>query len=451
MTLMNTTVASEVNACDGVSDAVYFVNATITLILSALAVIGNTFIVLVFTLNKKVRNINNRVVILLAISDLMRASVVMITKTVDHYTRNKVLPEPWCGITACTSAFTFFFNPMILAMIAIVRYFIIVPWSTRAIFLTKKKIKRSLLFIFVVSVVFTLLPYFGVGRYEYSIYHGVCFANWAPYNIVYRSIFYIVVVGIAFPVLTWCYARLFLLLKRHNDNMKARTETIFFNNNQVIVNKVIPDLKRTRSISAVAYSEIMKPNLLREISQSHSVDDLQIVPRNTRPVITTSSKGESPEQQTEVKRRSRFYSRSIVNVDVSVDETSGNIPNEGGQISVTVETKTTVDVIVNKKASPSNTTTSKNQRFRILSKQEYQMTKTMILIFIAYIICWFPAAIVNIIALSSQCQVPAMWKFIIVTMVELKSVLNPILYGYGNREYRTICKNYIKKAFTFCC
>lgn len=451
--------------CYKVDDTVSYVNAGVTLILSILAVIGNSIIILVFALNKRVRTVNNRVVTLLAISDLLRGTVVMITKTIDHFVLYKSLSEPWCGITACTSAFTFFFNPMILAMIAIVRYFVIVPWSRRAKFLTRNRLNSILMFLFVISVLFALLPYFGVGKYEYSISHGVCFANWAPYNREYRTIFYIVVVGIAFPVLTVCYTRLFVLLKKHNDHMKSSRNEVFFDDNQVTLNQTFPRMKKDgcKEPSCDEDKNLEKPNLLRE---SCSVDRLEIS-TDTCTINTVPAAELVQEDSIEmVERRSRLYTnRSFINVNFHIGSTKENVDFSSGstsgirdldsnseednrKVSVTLETETTVNVIVNNKQTNHKKKRSKGfSGRRVLSKKEYQMTKSMIFIFVAYIICWFPAAVVNIIALNKRCDVPAAWKLIIVTMVELKSVLNPILYGYGNRDYRVICRNYIKRIF----
>ena len=64
----------------------------------------------------------------------------------------------------------------------------------------------------------------------------------------------------------------------------------------------------------------------------------------------------------------------------------------------------------------------------------------MIIVFVAYCICWIPATVVNIIALAKTSSVPDTWLIIIVTMVELNSALNPLIYGFGNRQYRKAFK-----------
>ena len=70
-----------------------------------------------------------------------------------------------------------------------------------------------------------------------------------------------------------------------------------------------------------------------------------------------------------------------------------------------------------------------------ISKQETRITRVMLVIFVAYCVCWFPAAVVSILAISDLDHIPIEWFYIIVTMVELKCAIDPILYGLGNRNY----------------
>ena len=153
---------------------------------------------------------NNAIVTFLSICDLIRGVVIMLIKTYNHYTLATNLMEPLCTITTATSAFTFVFNPLLLALIAVVRYLKIVPWNVPLLSLTFKKIYTCLLSLAILAMVFAILPYFGVGVYTYSNSHGVRFTNWESENREFRIVFYSVVVGVAFRVLTLCYTKLYL-------------------------------------------------------------------------------------------------------------------------------------------------------------------------------------------------------------------------------------------------
>ena len=64
----------------------------------------------------------------------------------------------------------------------------------------------------------------------------------------------------------------------------------------------------------------------------------------------------------------------------------------------------------------------------------------MMIIFVAYCLCWIPAAVINALALYRKHKahetIPLIYKYVIVTLIELKCALNPLIYGLGNRKYR---------------
>ena len=180
------------------------------MILALGAIFTNVVILIIYYKNKNVRNMNNAIVTFLSICDLIRGVVIMLIKTYNHYTLATNLMEPLCTITTATSAFTFVFNPLLLALIAVVRYLKIVPWNVPLLSLTFKKIYTCLLSLAILAMVFAILPYFGVGVYTYSNSHGARFTNWESENREFRIVFYSVVVGVAFRVLTLCYTKLYL-------------------------------------------------------------------------------------------------------------------------------------------------------------------------------------------------------------------------------------------------
>ena len=77
-----------------------------------------------------------------------------------------------------------------------------------------------IIIVFLIASLFSLLPVLHItGKYTYSPSHGVCFAEWHPVNEVFRSIFYSIVIGLAFPVLIICYFLLYRALRRSNKNI----------------------------------------------------------------------------------------------------------------------------------------------------------------------------------------------------------------------------------------
>lgn len=357
---------AESNYSDSSLETVSYVNATVTLILAFGAIFANFVILVIYYKNKDVRNMNNVIVTFLSMCDLIRGVVIMLIKTYNHYTLAVNLIEPLCTITAVTSAFTFVFNPLLLALIAVVRYLKIVPWNIPLLSLTFKKIYICLFSLAIIALVFAILPFFGVGVYAYSNSHGVCFTNWENENREFRIVFYSVVVGVAFPVLTLCYTKLYFVLRQHktcvlaNYSSDPRTST-----------------KSQQKEKSFKKNESMSRTLLTLFQD---------------------------------KRRQQ-----------SCESTSENINVLNYQTTRKAECRCSF---------------SKSSVAKILSEQEYQVSKILIIIFVAYCICWMPAAVVNVIALAKPNQIADVWFYVIVTMVELKTTINPIIYGLGNRSYR---------------
>lgn len=358
---------------DWINPLIIKVNASATLVIATLCIFGNGAFIILFACNKKIRNLNNHAVVCLAFGDVLRGTIVMIPKMVTEFGHLCNITPHWFGyITAFTSAFTFVFNPMILALIAFIRYIIIVPWTKRAQWLTFTKLHMIICLIFIGAVLFSCLPFMSsaIGHYQFSIYHGVYFTTWDKENETFRIIFYVCVIGLAFPVLILSYVKIGLALRMHNRKMKS----------------VMP-----KSISKEPI-----------VDASKNSDTIETTP-------TATNKQEEPESK--ISKRNSCLCLPCL-----------------------------------KKESGAKKST--NQRVNTnLTKQEYQTTKMMFLICIAYIVCWFPAAVVNTIALKDQKKVSGAWKMAIVTTIEVKTCLNPIFYGLGNKQYRKIVIDYFKKRF----
>lgn len=364
---------------DTISSLMITINASATLVIATLCIVGNGTFIILFACNKNIRNLNNHAVVCLAFGDVLRGTIVMIPKMVTEFGHFDNIVS-WFGyITAFTSAFTFVFNPMILALIAFIRYIIIVPWTKRAQWLTFTKLHMIIGMIFFGAVLFSLLPFMShdIGIYRFSIYHGVYFTSWGRENRIFRTIFYVCVIGIAFPVLILSYVKIGLALRDHNRKMKA----------------------------------VMPKNMSKEPIVDASGDSL----KSYGSIESISTKQEESSERSKMKFCIQCFPCLRKNKCQGASET----PRAEGSTKQRVNTN--------------------------LTKQEYQTTKMMFLICIAYIVCWFPAAVVNIIALGDHCAVSGDWKMAIVTIIEVKTCLNPIFYGLGNKQYRKIVIDFFKK------
>lgn len=353
-----------------------YIDAAVTVFILIFAVFGNLVIITIYICFKQVRNMNNLVVTVSSMTDLLRAIVVMTIKTYNQLTLKDELIEPLCTITAITSAFTFVVSPLLLALIAFIRYNVIVPSITQRFRLTYKILYFMIAAIIATSSLFAILPMLGVGCYIYSIHHGVCFTPWIPRNLAFRVIIYILGVGISFPVLTVCYVKLFLLFRKHKHVMES--------------NRKFPRITFTKTQSSTAIS----------------------------------------------------HERGSITMKVEIDITEERMSHIRANID-DESRKTSKIAMICKSKTEKNSTCTSNPNMAFSNKgfsQEYRTTTLMIIVFIAYCLCWIPATVVNIVALAKTNSVPDTWLIIIVTMTELNSALNPLIYGFGNRQYRKAFK-----------
>merc|ERR1719450_522134 len=102
----------------------------------------------------------------------------MTTKIHNQLKRVNTLHFFMCHLTALICAFSFVFSPLVLALISFIRYCKIVPPKRKCCYLTDRLFYIISTALFFVAILFSILPYLGVGMYGYSYSHGVCFADW---------------------------------------------------------------------------------------------------------------------------------------------------------------------------------------------------------------------------------------------------------------------------------
>ena len=204
-------------------------NVVASSIIASVAILGNLMIIIIFVRFKELRNVNNAAITVLSLNDFFRGSIVMVAKIYNQvrfsaYVTRPDLDEPICTLTAMISAFTFVFSPMVLALIALIRYLLIVPWNIGYIEFTKTKFIIAISILCAIASVIASLPIMGVGRYRYSQSHGVCFTDWCDDQKTFRTIFYIVVIGVALPIVLICYTMLLLALRKHKKGFVTLTQ-----------------------------------------------------------------------------------------------------------------------------------------------------------------------------------------------------------------------------------
>lgn len=323
-----------------------YINAATNLIIALFGIFGNFMIIFMYIRFKHLRNFVNTAITFLSMNDFMRSSIVMTGKIYNQIRfigrhKRPEIAEPYCKISGLVIGFTCCFSTTMLAFISVLRYLLISPKYIGKDMMTRTKFFVTVIAMVVFAVTFAALPLMGIkgmGVYRYSQSHGVCFADWCDRNRNFRIVFYVIVSGIAWPVLTVAYLTLFCVYHKHNKELVAVMEAT--------------------PIRTYKENDGCKINLL---------DDC--------------------------------------------DEQEGLI-------------------------EPSHSKLLQSDTYLRVSKQENRLTRLLLVLFLAYVVCWLPALVINILGESDTVHVPIIWFYIIDTMVCLKSALDPILYGFGNKNYR---------------
>ncbi|XP_012558151.2 alpha-2B adrenergic receptor [Hydra vulgaris] len=89
---------------------------------------------------------------------------------------------------------------------------------------------------------------------------------------------------------------------------------------------------------------------------------------------------------------------------------------------------------------------------------EMKTTKTVAMVYLAFIICWGPSCVINIIIFFDQNVFPklkkthnGLFKFIFYSFIEilpvLTTTLNPFIYSFSNKHFRSAFKKTLKKLY----
>ncbi len=347
------------------------INVIVSGIISVMGTIGNCFVIFPFIMSPSLRTVNNLFIIQLAIVDMIKASVVLPMKVANQANQKSSMDAKVCPIFGMLRTVGSCQSALLLGMIALVRYYkVLQPYRFCVVF----SMKRSLCYsagLVIGTLLLSSLPLFGVASYKYSFSHGACFVNWSADSIVFRTIYYIFNVGIPFPLLIFCYYKIFKALRNHSRTVSPAVVSV-----------------KTRNL--LVRSDPMPPVATNEGSSA-----------------TLGSKS-SP----------RF------------NRSSPQFPKSDNRIH-----RLNVAELHDQIDSPRMSSTASFRRRK--PDFEIVITKVMFVIVVVYVVCWLPAFFINILNLSKAVSIPDDILLFAVTLVDLKVMLNPIIYIFSSKRFRT--------------
>ena len=369
-------------------------NAGISLVILSIGTICNAVIIYTFFKVKSLHTINNSLLCQLAFVDLAKASLILPVKCYFQLKASQLANEYICQLTAFISSFTYLHSSVLLAVIAVVRYYkMLKPFKFEHVF-SRQSISIYSALLIVLNVTISLLPILGVGKYEFSIYHGVCFADWSSTNTLYRTLFYVLTIGLNYPVIIFSYGRIYCALKSYRKSVKTRaSESVW---------RKRTEEKESRSEAGdieMKCNDCERKKKSGEIGSANRKGKAGITGKcKARRIWFIGSKG-SMETSTETVQREQ----------------------QGAQMEGDFDGKAR----------------EKNHKLSCHTfRREIDFTKAMFTMFIAYSLCWLPAFFVNLFMLTSIIEPSSPALFLVITLVELNVCLNPIIYVSWSSQYK---------------
>ena len=552
-------------------------NIIATVIIAFAGAIGNLTIIYVFIQYKSLRCVNNIFVVQLSIVDLIKALTLLPLKAAMQASMEMHLVKTICYFSGFLSAMAFVHSPLVLAAIAFVRYIIVVKPHLYLTLCSRSRILKYSMFLLAIASLFSVLPFIGIGKYTYSLHHGVCFADWSRKNIAFRTILYILTMGTTYPVMVLCYGSIFYKLKKHSrrlsramsSNPGSKRNNRSYNSKEGkgdYEHRQYPNGKRVGKPTGSQYEKIIDLNKVnkeitaerfsavdhcygesQEIPTEHELKPLRghhhhhhqdstfnhlnlsseevkqewiaVLNRNTGKVENClhENKAQHGVQRYNLRHKNSGLARPCSYTCFEALKNSTNEKGTGHQqairktesllqekaLSCDVEIKPILDIQrpVNatwysldshaKQKSANNTFNGMNRKHmngvqdsraasaakilcpedksrisfnassdqnidssnemqsvrRKMSRMEIKVTKIMFIIVLAYTVCWLPAFLVNILMLSNAINVSDNVLYLIVTLVDFKVLLNPLIYGVGSPMIRSaICSSICKRG-----
>ena len=200
---------------------------TVTLVVAALGIIGNSLVIGAILVHKRLRVLSNAFIINLAVADLLVAGVIhpftalgiirgkdfFYQKDSDQSTDFCEFLSSFCVISCTTSVFS-------IATVAINRYIYICHHQSYSKIYTRRTVPFMMVGMWLFGVLVDIPMFFGFGRHEFHTRAATCIFDTT--HLGYKI--YFVLIGILFPIgiISYCYTRIVWFVVKANRRFKNR-------------------------------------------------------------------------------------------------------------------------------------------------------------------------------------------------------------------------------------
>ena len=357
-----------------------------TALLAFSAIVFNSLIIIVYFREKSLHTVNNIFLVQLAFVDLIKSTFILPMKAYYQLTPSSKLNGAYCPVSGFIMTVTTVLSPFLLAAVAVVRYHKIVKWRTFDGVFSKRRTWIYNGMMLTMVLIFGLLPILGISNYSFSHFHGICFVMFSRKNIIFRTLLCVFIMGCCFPVVTYCYGRIFFMLRRQHKILARRLGS------------------EQTSVQLTRITHVKQVDV-----NSHSEGAEQVSPLPDQTIGREGTIIQAP------KAVIRFW-RSFTPL--------GSVPQKHGVIKPNCLEERRSSVLPN--------------------RSEIQVTKVMFTVVVVFTILWLPAFVANVLILSGVKSIPDWYLFMVVTLMNTKVVANPLINGLWNNSFRFALQRLLK-------
>ncbi|XP_070535787.1 alpha-2Db adrenergic receptor-like [Ptychodera flava] len=402
------------------------VEITLMLAIMVVTIIGNACVCWIIFTNPKLHTVPNKLVLNLAWCDLLTALVNGPVTVVVLFNGTWIMGDPMCQINGFTTTVFGIASVITLAVISLNRCCMIVYSTKYSFWFSHAKTNIMITGLWLFSVVCAFPPMVGWSHYIFIPGKAICTLIWST-DISYTL--FVLTLGIILPfsVMIVSYYKIFKVVKRNSRRIKSHFDRPSAPMSPCHDNEPRP---RSKSVTGdgttatrgneykVAHGQAVRLNSLFRTP----LDGEDVAGNRRASTVSTASRAPSLLDQVycEAGRRPSAYSM----------DASGTDDRPATAISG--------------RMAPGRSSRQHNRQGPRV--EDVKITKTVLIVLLAFVICWAPISIVNFLETFFNYDIPLALDLFTVYMVFLNCALNPIIYGMMNRNFR---KGF-RDIFCFC-